>query len=44
MAAIERRARLSFGALTALDPFDGDDEGVATRLTDPSQIRFLRRT
>jgi DNA/RNA endonuclease G (NUC1) len=43
IATIEQRAGLSFGALTALDPFDGDEEGVETVLTDPSQIRFLKR-
>lgn len=43
IATIERRAGLSFGPLTALDPFDGDEEGVETELTDPSQIRFLKR-
>jgi endonuclease G len=40
---IEQRAGLSFGPLAALDPFDGDEEGVGGVLTDPSQIRFLRR-
>ena len=43
IATIERRAGLSFGPLAALDPFDGDEEGVATLLTDPAQIRFRRR-
>jgi endonuclease G len=43
IADIERRAGLSFGRLAALDPFDGDEEGVAAPLTDPSQIRFIRR-
>jgi endonuclease G len=43
IADIERRAGLSFGRLAALDPFDGDEEGVASLLTDPSQIRFVRR-
>ena len=37
---IERRAGLSFGPLAALDPFQGDEEGVVAALTDPSQIRF----
>jgi endonuclease G len=41
IADIERGAGLSFGRLTALDPFDSDQEGVAAPLTDPSQIRFL---
>jgi endonuclease G len=43
IATIERRAGLSFGPLAALDPFDDDEEGVATLLTDPGQIRFRRR-
>jgi len=43
IADIERRAGLSFGRLAALDPFDGDEEGVTALLTDPSQIRFVRR-
>ena len=43
IATIEQRAGLSFGPLAALDPFDGDEEGVAALLTDPSQIRFRRR-
>jgi DNA/RNA endonuclease G (NUC1) len=43
IATIEQRAGLSFGPLTALDPFDGDEEGVETELTDPSQIRFVKR-
>jgi endonuclease G len=43
IAAIEQRAGLSFGPLAALDPFDDDEEGVATLLTDPGQIRFRRR-
>ena len=42
IADIERRAGLSFGRLAALDPFDGDEEGVTAPLTDPSQIRFVR--
>jgi endonuclease G len=42
IADIERRAGLSFGRLAALDPFDGDEEGVSALLTDPSQIRFVR--
>ena len=40
IADIEQRAGLSFGPLAALDPFDGDEEGVAALLTDPAQIRF----
>jgi endonuclease G len=43
IATIEQRAGLSFGPLAALDPFDDDEEGVATLLTDPGQIRFRRR-
>jgi len=43
IATIEQRAGLSFGSLTEHDPFDGDEEGMATLLTDPSQIRFRRR-
>ena len=43
IATIEQRAGLSFGPLAALDPFDGDEEGVAALLTDPAQIRFRRR-
>jgi endonuclease G len=42
IAAIEQRAGLSFGPLAALDPFDGDEEGVSALLTDPAQIRFLK--
>ncbi len=42
IADIERRAALSFGPLSALDPFEGDEEGVTRPLTDPSQIRFDR--
>ena len=41
IATIEQRAGLSFGPLAALDPFDGDEEGVDALLTDPAQIRFL---
>ena len=41
IADIEQRAGLSFGPLAALDPFEGDEEGVAAPLTDPSQIRFV---
>ena len=41
IAAIEKKAGLSFGGLTALDPFHGDEEGVETMLTDPSQIQFV---
>ncbi len=44
ISAIEQRAKLSFGQLADLDPFDGDEEGVSPLLTDPSQIRFVRRT
>ena len=40
IADIEQRAGLSFGPLAALDPFDGDEEGVAAPLTDPSQIQI----
>jgi endonuclease G len=40
---IEQQAGLSFGPLAALDPFDDIEEGVGSLLTDPSQIRFLRR-
>lgn len=43
IAAIEKRAGVSFGPLAALDPFDGDEEGVGALLTDPAQIRFRRR-
>src|SRR5262245_11517298 len=43
IASIEQRTGLSFGPLAALDPFDDDEEGVESVLTDPSQIRFLRR-
>lgn len=43
IATIEERAGLSFGPLAALDPFDGDEEGVRALLTDPAQIRFRRR-
>ena len=43
IASIEQRAGLSFGPLAALDPFDDQEEGVATLLTDPGQIRFRRR-
>jgi endonuclease G len=37
---IETRTGISFGPLAALDPFNDDEEGVATTLTDPSQIKF----
>jgi endonuclease G len=40
IADIERRAALSFGRLSALDPYDRSEEGVARPLTDPSQIEF----
>ena len=43
IADIERRAGLSFGPLTALDPLRRRREGVAAPLTDPSQIRFRSR-
>jgi endonuclease G len=43
IAAIERRAGLSFGPLSAVDPFEGDEEGVGMLLTDPAQIQFRRR-
>ena len=39
ISSIERRARLSFGRLAALDPLKGA-RGVARPLTDLSQIRF----
>jgi endonuclease G len=41
IAGIERRARLSFGRLTALDPLQGGERDLATPLTDLSQIRFV---
>jgi endonuclease G len=41
IADIERRARLSFGRLAALDPLKGGERGLAAPLTDPSQIRFV---
>ncbi len=40
IAAIEQRAGLSFGRLSAHDPI-GDVEAVVTELTDVSQIRFV---
>jgi endonuclease G, mitochondrial len=40
--SIEQRAGLSFGPLADLDPFE-EPEGVAPRLTDVSQIQFIRR-
>ena len=43
IAAIEQRAGLTFGALAGRDPFDGDEEGVGTLLTDPAQIKYRRR-
>lgn len=43
IATIEERAGLSFGPLTERDPFDGDEEGVGTVLTDPGQIKYRRR-
>lgn len=42
IASIEQRAGLSFGPLTALDPFE-DIEGLFTELTDLRQIRFVAR-
>jgi endonuclease G, mitochondrial len=42
ISSIEERAGLSFGPLAALDPIDSE-RGVAPLLTDPSQIRLLRR-
>ncbi len=41
IADIEQRAGLSFGRLAALDPLKGHERGLATPLTDPSQIRFV---
>ena len=38
--SIERRARLSFGPLAALDPMRGQ-RALSVPLTDPSQIRFI---
>jgi endonuclease G len=43
IAAIEQRAGLTFGLLAGHDPFDGDEEGVGTLLTDPAQIKYRRR-
>ena len=40
IASIERRARLSFGRLAALDPLKGERD-LARPLTDLSQIRFV---
>ena len=40
--SIERRAGLSFGPLTELDPFV-QLEGSAPQLTDVTQVQFLRR-
>jgi endonuclease G len=42
ISSIELRAGLSFGPLTELDPFE-DPEGIAPRLTDVTQIQFIRR-
>ncbi|MET1085904.1 MAG: DNA/RNA non-specific endonuclease [Arthrobacter sp.] len=42
IASIEQRTGLSFGRLTALDPFE-DTEGLVPELTDLSQIRFIGR-
>jgi endonuclease G len=41
IADIERRAGLSFGRLAARDPLPARTRGLATPLTDPSQIRFV---
>ena len=41
IADIEQRAGLSFGRLAALDPLKGDERGLASPLTDLSQIRFV---
>jgi endonuclease G len=43
IATIEKRAGVSFGPLAALDPIDSEEKGMDAPLTDPSQIRFLRR-
>lgn len=40
IASIEQEVGLSFGPLASRDPLHDDHEGVATTLTDPSQIRF----
>jgi endonuclease G len=40
IADIERRAAVSFGPLSRLDPYDRSEEGVTRPLTDPSQIEF----
>jgi endonuclease G, mitochondrial len=42
IATIEARTGLSFGRLAAIDPFEGDQEGVGGVLTDPGQIVFRR--
>jgi endonuclease G len=42
IASIEQRSGLSFGPLTAVDPFE-DLEGVSSELTDLEQIQFVRR-
>ena len=42
ISSIELRAGLSFGALAELDPFE-ELEGIAPRLTDVTQIQFIRR-
>ncbi|MET0781777.1 MAG: DNA/RNA non-specific endonuclease, partial [Microbacterium sp.] len=42
ISSIEQRAGLSFGPLAQLDPFE-EQEGIAPRLTDITQIQFLRR-
>jgi endonuclease G, mitochondrial len=41
IADIERDAGLSFGQLSRLDPLKRGERGLATPLTDPSQIRFV---
>lgn len=38
--AIEAKTGISFGPLAAADPFHGDEEGLSSVLTDPSQITF----
>ena len=42
ISSIEQRAGLSFGPLAQLDPFE-EPEGIAPRLTDVTQIQFIRR-
>jgi hypothetical protein len=41
IAEIERRASVSFGSLANLDPMRNMDESTPTRLTHPSQIRYV---